>query len=125
METTSKKTPNETSQEDIAVLYKACLEVIANALGHTWEELKALLQEEERLEKLRKEKMTLCRIEWREEKVWELTRTDTEAACNITEKDFASLYLCDKLVHMLRRRKTWIGYMPESAFDAPCWKQSD
>lgn len=115
------KTANESKQEEIDVLCNACLEVISDALGITWKELKALLQEEERLEKLRKEKMTLCRIEWLEGMTWTVTRTDTEASCTIGEGDFESLYLCPKLVRMLKRHKTWIGFMPESSFVAPCW----
>jgi hypothetical protein len=50
------KTIEKTSEEEMAVLCNACLEVIANALGTTWEELKKLLQEEERLDKLRQGK---------------------------------------------------------------------
>lgn len=111
----------ESDQENIAVLCNACLEVLSNALGFTWEELKALLQEEERLEKLRQEKITLCRIEWLEGKTWTVTRTDSEASCTIGEGDFESLYLCKKLIRMLRRHKTWIGFMPASSFQAPCW----
>jgi hypothetical protein len=75
------------------------------------------------IEELRQEKMTLCHIEWREEKVWELTRTDTEVSCTIGVEDFANLYLCDKLIRLLKRRKTWIGFMPESCLKAECWKR--
>jgi len=117
------KTTKESDQENLAVLCNACLEVISNALGFTWEELKALLQEEEQMEKLRQEKMTLCRIEWLEGKSWKVTRTDSEASCTIGEGDFEELLLCPKLVRMLRRKKTWIGFMPESSFHAPCWNR--